>query len=163
RNQTKAWGLDPANAYALFAGNSAAHHAIVTKTHQQVMHKKVTDIGEVADLFLLSMIEFERGRAERKYLRPLNLDLKTLVAKQNPMNVGFVSGLVEKVFQESAGVRAIVAGFDEGGPHIYHIDPQRQVTCDDDAGYCAIGTGRKLFERQLFLAGYDRFWSAHEA
>jgi 20S proteasome alpha/beta subunit len=59
-------------------------------------------------------------------------------------------------------VEAIIAGFDSGGSHIYHIDDGGHVRCLDNAGFCVIGSGASLFNRHFKLSGYNRFWGLHD-
>src|SRR5262249_49700933 len=126
-----------------------------------VDRKKIVDVRKIARIYSEKLIAFGRERAERKHLAPLGLDLASFVKKQRSMHESFISDIVDRVRGESPNVEVIIAGFDSGGPHIYYVSDDGE-TCQDDAGFCAIGTGVDLFEGYFSLAGYDRFWPLHK-
>jgi hypothetical protein len=99
------------------------------------------------------MQAIKRRHAEDLYLAPLGLNTDMLNASE--MSDSLVSALVNQMqAYQGDEVEALIVGVDKGNATIYHIDTRGTVTCADDVGFAAIGSGAWHARSQLMQAGY---------
>jgi len=55
-------------------------------------------------------------------------------------------------------METIIAGMDETGPHIYSIDSDGVSSCNDSAGFAAIGIGARHAESQFMFQHFAPHW-----
>jgi hypothetical protein len=146
---------DQAKIVALGAGNYDSHAAIAERTHQAARAKGITDVGKIARLYAANYARLKRERAERLYLAPIGLDMRSFIAKQRVMLPSEVSRLSECLQDVKLKVETIIAGQDSSGLHIYTVNDNLEAVRHDHDGYCAVGSGSPQFEMQFMYSGYD--------
>lgn len=165
--ETKAWtkiyGLHPADAVVLVAGDVDNHASIVTETHEYVEKKHIKRIKSIARLYAENFAKHRKAIIQDLYFSPLGLSIDKFVTQQRKMNQDLVLELADKLLNEQVGVEAIIAGIDLGGAHIYHVGDPGHEKCFDASGFHAIGGGAIQFTTQMMLMGYDRFWQLPES
>src|SRR5262249_19479336 len=121
RHHTKIFGLSPARAVCLGAGNVNTAFSISTSTHKQVIASSISEIEQIAQLYADNFSLLKQKRSERLYLSPLGLTIKSFARRQQELSSNLVSELARKIQREELGVTAIICGTDETGPHVYSV------------------------------------------
>ncbi len=143
----------------LTAGDSGMHSEIFQEV-SPIVNKKLKQlhhcsIKEVALLYNKHYNLIRSSRAEMAVLQPLGLSLSDYIKQQKQMNDEFVTLLSRQIQGFPVpDIRAIIAGHDYTGSHIYVVNGV-DMTCADDVGFTAIGIGAKHAESQFMLAGHS--------
>jgi hypothetical protein len=169
-NHTKIFGLSPAKAVYLGAGDTSVNFAVFTATHKEVIAANVGNVAEISGLCARECTSFRRLRAERSHLAPFGLDMESFVSRQAELVPELALDIAQRVRSETLDVETIVAGMDSDGPHIYSIgefnDLGEEVfyeTCHDGSGFWAVGSGARQFETLFMSSGYDTTWRLPDA
>jgi hypothetical protein len=142
----------------LIAGDYSLHSEAIKATQYELAKRASVSPHDVALMYGRTIQAIKRRHAEDIILAPLGLNTDLL----NEMGGGAADRLITQM-QECQGesVEAIVLGMQEGlnGKHdatIYHIDTRGSVTCADDVGFAAIGSGAWHANSQFMQAGYTK-------
>ena len=97
---------------------------------------------EVATYYGRAIQALKLKEAEDLYLAPLGLNSDSFVAQQKDMAAHFVTHLTEQM-QAYRGeeLDALVIGPQEDIVSVYGVDTKGMITCHDDVGFAAIGSG----------------------
>jgi hypothetical protein len=156
---------------ALGAGDSADEHEICARTFQKAFAAGLEGVTGIAQLFAETYRDYRREVYEREMLAPYGLTFESFNAQQRTLAPEFVTrtqsllrGTLLPISGREFGCSTIVAGLDEaeaqgGGKtyeaHLYVIRDPGQVTCEDTAGFAAVGSGARHAESFLMLDGYS--------
>jgi ATP-dependent protease HslVU (ClpYQ) peptidase subunit len=151
-NQTKA-GRMTKRTSVLISGDYALHSEALKKSVADLERNPNATPFDVALVYGRHLQAIKRRHAEDLYLAPLGLNTDMLNASE--MSDSLVSALVNQM-QNYRGeeVEALIVGVDKGNATIYHVDTRGTVTCADDVGFAAIGSGAWHARSQLMQAGY---------
>jgi hypothetical protein len=160
---TKIYGFQcdsakPTKAVLLGAGDSSVNFTLFTRTHRQVIQSQIPDVEEIADLHAKEMSRYRLECAERLYLAPLGLDVRSFLSRQQKLVPELALDIAQRLRDHNLGVEDIIAGIDQTGPHIYSIDDNCVVNCHDGSGFWAAGSGCRQFETLFMASGYDTTW-----
>lgn len=141
----------------LIAGDYAYHSAAIAATYTQA--GKNASPENIATIYGQALQVVKRKEAEDLYLAPLGLNTDTFIAQQREMSDSFVATLREQMQNHrSEDVGAIVIGGQTYGENravrIFEVNTQGIVSCHDDVGFSAIGSGAWHAKSRLMQAGY---------
>jgi 20S proteasome alpha/beta subunit len=142
----------------LVAGDYAIHSHAVKKTMETV--DAAASPYQIAQFYGHQIQLLRRQEAEAVYLAPLGLNTDTFLAQQRELSEAFVTTITEQMQRHRAPeVEALVIGSSEGLtgiPYVqlYHIDTNGIVSCCDDVGFAAIGSGAWHAKSNLMQNGY---------
>lgn len=152
-NQTKTAQITP-NTVILIAGDYALHSEAIKETLVNV-GDRIPKPSDVALRYGRAIQAIKRRHAEDIYLAPLGLNTDLLSAQHGEMSDALASTLVAQMQNyQGEDVEALVVGSDRGNAEIYHVDNKGTVTCANDVGFAAIGSGAWHARSQLMQAGY---------
>jgi len=142
----------------MIAGDYAIHSQAVKKTMQ--MADAAAPPERVAHIYGQQIQILKRQEAEAIYLAPLGLNIDTFMAQQKELSEYFVTTITEQLQRHRApDVEALVIGSSVGFagiPYVqlYHVDTNGIVSCCDDVGFAAIGSGAWHAKSNLMQNGY---------
>jgi hypothetical protein len=146
----------------LIAGDCTLHSEAIKKVQHGFRGREGVLPIDAALTYGRTIQDIKRRRAEDIYLAPLGLNADLLNAQQKEMSATMVSTLIEQM-QNYLGedVEGLVVGMEVGmqgeiRASIYHIDTRGSVTCADDVGFAAIGSGAWHARSQLMQARYTK-------
>jgi len=154
------------HSVALISGNGLAQATIATEAQKTLLAKKLTRIDEIARVYANESATHRSRAASDAILAPLGLDLDTFLARQQSMSPQLVLQLVRQLqeYEFSGGLgRAIVAGADDRGGHLYVVSEPGIETRMDSIGFVATGIGQRHAESQFMFAGYTWRWDFAQA
>jgi 20S proteasome alpha/beta subunit len=140
------------------AGDFGTHSEAVKDTYRNITPTHLPE--NIAKIYAQSLQKIRRREAEDLYLAPLGLNTDTFLVQQKDMSDRVVSTLVEQL-QNHRGqeVEALIAGTEviRGIPsmRLFSIDTHGVVTCCDDVGFAAIGSGGWHARSSLMQARYS--------
>lgn len=153
-NQTKVANFSR-NVMLLISGDYALHSEAIKTTMKDLAGRQNVLPRDVALMYGRAMQAIKRRHAEDIYLAPIGLNTDTLFAQQKEMSDSLTSALINQL-QDYRGeeVEALVVGVEPMGAAIFHVDTRGTVTCADDVGFAAIGSGAWHARSQLMQVGY---------
>jgi len=151
------------------AGDTATQTEILYQIQADVTKRIISDptnwwpVKDVAELYVRYYKETKLKRAENAILAPLGLDRVSFLARQAQMADHLVTDLAKELINfDDLDVEAIVTGIDPTGPHIYVVE-DGYLSCEDTAGFAAIGVGYWHANSELMAQGYTKFRQLPEA
>lgn len=156
-NQTKVAEMTR-HTLLLIAGDYSLHTEAIRSTKIELLNRPEASPNDIALIYGRTIQAIKRRQAEDTYLAPLGLNNDLLMAQQKEMSDYIVEKLVAQM-QNYRGedVEALVVGVDDkrdGNGAIYHVDNFGSVSCADDIGFAAIGSGAWHARSQLMVTGY---------
>ena len=149
------------HSVALISGNAPVQASIATAAQTTILATKITNLEEIARLYATEFAAHRRKLASDEILAPLGLTTDLFLAQQQSMKPELVTALATQLqrYQVQGGMgRAIVAGADEKGGHIYVISEPGIETCMDSIGFVATGIGQRHAESQFMFEQYIKTW-----
>ena len=146
----------------LIAGDYTLHSEAIKKVQHGFRGKEGVLPIDAALTYGRTIQDIKRRRAEDIYLAPLGLNTDLLNAQQKEMSATMASTLIEQMQNyQGEDVESLVVGVEAGlqgetRASIYHIDTRGSVTCADDVGFAAIGSGAWHARSQLMQARYTK-------
>lgn len=153
---------------ALTAGDSSLQVEILQHVFYEV-HARIKAepdnwwrVEEVANLYISHYDRIKRQRASSAILGPLGLDSATFLKQQAIMSSDLVASIARDLQNfDMPAVQTIFTGVDHNGSHIFvstncNAENVCQLSCSDNAGFAAIGSGSRHALSQFMLAGYHR-------
>jgi hypothetical protein len=147
----------------LISGDYSLHSEAIKTTQHALQSRPDATPGDIALMYGRAMQAIKQRHAEDIFLAPLGLNTDLLAAQQNELSPSTVDRLLAQMQQyEGEVVEALIVGIEKkvgtetGGGTIYHVDSRGSVTCADDVGFAAIGSGAWHANSQLMQAGYTR-------
>ena len=111
--------------------------------------------ANIALIYGQAIQAIKRRHAEDLFLSPLGLNTDTFLAQQRDLSEGFVDRLAGQLQDfKGSDVEALLVGGDGENAHIWEIDRGGVVTCLDDIGFGAIGSGSWHARSRLMQLGY---------
>jgi hypothetical protein len=149
-------------ALLLIAGDYSLHSEAIKTTQHQIKNRPDASPHDIALIYGRVLQGIKRRQAEDIFLAPLGLNTDLLNAQQNEMSDVVVDRLVTQMQKfEGEVVEALIVGMETNiygklDATIYHIDTRGSVSCADDVGFAAIGSGAWHANSQLMQAGYSK-------
>ena len=153
---------------ALGAGDSSDELEICRRALARVQAAGLTEVQEIAESFAETYRTFRQEVFERELLSPYKLTLDEFNLNQRALTPEFAERIQRLVrdrylpmSDRDFGCSTIIAGVDASGPHLYVVRDPGQVSCEDSAGFAAVGSGARHAETYLMLDGYSpdtEFW-----
>jgi 20S proteasome alpha/beta subunit len=147
----------------LIAGDYSLHSEAIKSAIRELESRPNATPHQVALIYGRAMQAIKRRHAEDIYLAPLGLNTDLLIAQQKEMSESMSDRLITEMQRyEGEDVEALIVGIEQGRvkgeqrASIYHVDTHGSVTCADDVGFAAIGSGAWHARSQLMQAGYTK-------
>jgi len=139
----------------VIAGDYSMHTLALKKTVAHFAESEMATAEQVAIFYGRAIQALKLKEAEDLYLAPLGLNSDSFISQQNDMAPHFVSHLTEQL-QAYRGeeMEALVIGNQNSIVAIYGVDTKGMVTCHDDVGFAAIGSGAWHAKSRLMQFGY---------
>jgi len=152
--QTKHAHITP-NILLVIAGDYSTHSRAIKKITEHFQIIPSASPESVAIFYGRSIQELKLKEAEDLYLAPLGLNSDSFLAQQKDMAPHFVSLLTEQM-QAYRGeeIDALVVGSERGAVAIYAVDTKGMISCHDDVGFAAIGSGSWHAKSRLMQFGH---------
>jgi 20S proteasome alpha/beta subunit len=141
----------------MVAGDFTAHSQLVLMASEKIKSRGLTRISELAEAYAEAFREYRARQASAVYLEPIGLNLDTFISRQSDMNSDLVFRLYDTISNYRVDAEAIIAGYDTAA-HIYMVDQTGLVTCHDEIGFAAIGTGYSHAKFQFMSGQYASWW-----
>jgi hypothetical protein len=142
----------------LIAGDYSLHSEAIQTTQHELIKRPHASPHDIALIYGRTIQSIKRRHAEDIILAPLGLNTDIL----NEMSGGNADRLITQM-QEYRGevVEAVILGMENNldkklDASIYHIDTRGSVTCANDVGFAAIGSGAWHANSQLMQSGYTK-------
>lgn len=162
--QTKIVNLTSSIA-ALVAGDASFQADILFKVQADVNeHIKASPtvwltVEQASQMYVRHYNAVRFKRAESAILAPLGMDGASFINNQQRMSTQLVDKLAAELLNfDLPEAATIFAGVDSGGAHIY-TSHKGVVSCNDVAGFSAIGAGAWHADSQLMFAAHTK-WNA---
>jgi 20S proteasome alpha/beta subunit len=160
--QTKIINLT-SSIVALISGDASFQVEVLYKVRDEVEARVKAQpttwlrVEEVAQIYIKHWSSIRRNRAETQVLTPLGLDSGSFISGQQLMSPQLVDKLAAELLNyEVPDATTIFAGVDDIGAHVYTTRGGR-MSCDDAAGFSAIGAGAWHADSQLMFGGHTKF------
>jgi 20S proteasome alpha/beta subunit len=152
--QTKVAQITP-RIVLVIAGDYSLHSQAIKATMQHFQSNANASPKNVATYYGTQIQTIKAREAESLYLAPLGLNSDTFLAQQREMAEHLATTLTEQM-QSYRGedVEALIIG--SGGDYVqlYGVDTKGIVSCFDDVGFAAIGSGAWHARSRLMQARY---------
>jgi 20S proteasome alpha/beta subunit len=143
---------------AMIAGDSSLQLHLIqqvqTEIRKQIQEKpnEWISISHAAITYHTAYKNEQKRRAQAALLTPLGLDENGFLTRQQQMSDSLVKQLAAEIISfDMPQIETIIAGVDASGPHIYTIT-NHGITCNDAAGFAAIGVGYWHANSQFMFA-----------
>jgi hypothetical protein len=119
-------------------------------------------VEDVANLYVKHYDRIKRQRAVSAILAPLNLDSDKFLEQQSVMSADLVASITRDLQSfDMPQVITIFVGVDTIASHMFitsNCNPENvcRITCSDNTGFAAIGSGSRHALSQFMLVGYHR-------
>jgi hypothetical protein len=145
------------SSVALIFGDIPAQAEVATTVQRELEGQGNRSVTEIASLYASYLGGHRHRLAAAAFLAPLGLTGDTFLARQATMNTELVCRVAGQMqnFQVDGG--AIIAGTDERGAHLYHVD-QKGARCVDSIGFATAGAGDRHAASEFMVARYTRDW-----
>jgi len=152
--QTKTAQITP-HTLLVIAGDYSLHSQALKATFVNFREDRTASPEDIARFYARKIQEIKTREAEDLYLAPLGLNTDTFLAQQKEMAPHLASHLTEQM-QSYRGeeVDALVIGSSGDYVQLYGIDSKGIISCFDDVGFAAIGSGAWHAKSRLMQAGY---------
>ena len=141
-NQLKCCYMTP-RVLVLIAGDFPTHSEAISMVQRALIGGgPELDVSFIASLYSDALMAVQTREAARKILTPLGLTLESFTNRQNELGPNQVAELTHQL-QKFRGpeTATIIVGSDDVRSHIYMIDEQGTLSCQNDVGFAAIGLG----------------------
>jgi 20S proteasome alpha/beta subunit len=160
--QTKSERL-ASQTLALLAGDMTFHAAVIPRVKERITaelqeHPHNIDVSRIAELYAEEYGLRRRVLAEQAVLIPRGLSFDRFASRQGQMAHYQVASIDADLVTYYIGARALIAGIDSTGGHIFMVDNPGVCTSFDVPGFACIGSGEPLARTQFMVHGYNRFW-----
>jgi 20S proteasome alpha/beta subunit len=164
--------------YAFSSGDASDSLFIGRRAKAKIAVADAQSVEQAAECYAEAYREFRLEVFERELLTPIGLTLAEYNAQQrdfDPQVVARIDRFLRDDFLpmsgRSFGGSTIIAGVDVvSGPipgfisaHIYLITDPGQITCHDEIGFVAVGSGAAQAEAYLMSDSYSQFKTFNEA
>jgi 20S proteasome alpha/beta subunit len=141
----------------VIAGDYSLHSEAVKRTINHFRARQSASPLDVSVYYGRVIQQLKLKEAEDIFLAPLGLNSDSFLAQQKDMAPHFVSHLTEQLqgYRAEEDVEALVTGGHEARMHMYFIDGRGSVSCLDDLGFGAIGSGSWHARSRLMQVGYS--------
>jgi hypothetical protein len=144
-----------ASSVVLIAGDYSVHSQAVIEARKVLAGAASSAVYDIAKIYGHCIQRIKLQIAENHVLAPLGLNTDSFIAQQRELAPELVERLsVQLQHHGGEPVEAIVAGVDNGSPHLYYVDNQGTPHCFDDVGFAAIGVGAWHARSRLMQFGY---------
>lgn len=142
----------------MFAGDAALHsevtQAVQARVAEQIRINPADwlEVGAVAEMIVAERNAVKLRRAEAAVLQPLGLTAQSFLNGHHGLGSDLTKAIATDLVQYQLPATSwIVCGVDEGGAHLYAVY-DGHLTCQDQIGFAAIGSGARHAESQFMLA-----------
>lgn len=142
----------------LVSGNATIHSEAISRIQRQLKAVPESDPSVIAELYAAFIRDIKYRYAVQTYLSPIGLDHESFYAKIKDFSPALAQSLLDQLQNygpESQETEAIVIGVLEGQTHIYLVDRESKVSCQNDVGFAAIGSGSWHAKSHLMRARYS--------
>jgi hypothetical protein len=141
-------------AMVLIAGDYPTHSEALQQTQRTIASTSEDDPATIAEIYASSIRGIKFRHACNLYLSPVGLTSEIFTSKSDISN-DFLVSLANQV-QSYVGqpTEAIVVAADDVTTHLYLVDSDSKVSCQDDVGFVAIGIGAWHAKSLLMQAKY---------
>lgn len=144
----------------LVAGDYPPHSEAILKTRRRLAADPSASVEEIAEIYGSCIRDFKKRFAAQTYLAPFGLDEKTFVENASKLPANIANELAEKLLNfDEVDCSAIVVGSDGEHCHLYLVDEDGRVSCQDDVGFISIGIGASHANSQFMSARYTNQWT----
>ena len=160
--QTKVFNLT-SSIVAMVAGDASFQMGVLGKVQDEV-NARVSDnppdwlaVEEVGQIYMRHYHAVRLKMAENAILAPLGLESNSFVANQRKMSSQLVDKLAKELLNFAPPETAtIICGVDKKGAHIF-TTRGGNLSCEDAAGFSAIGAGAWHADSQLMFAEHTKW------
>jgi hypothetical protein len=157
-------------AIILIAGDYPTHTEALQQTGRTIANTSEDHPATIAEIYASSLRQVKFKHACDIYLGPLGLTSDVFLSNSGISNEIVISLANQVQSYSGQPTEAIVVAADDTATHLYLIDSDSKVTCQDDVGFVAIGIGSwhaksllmqaKYFNRTNFAAALSLAFSA---
>jgi hypothetical protein len=115
-------------------------------------------VEQVANMYSMSLITHKRQIIERTILQPVDLTWQTYIHKYPNEIPSWFKERMKEIFEYIDPPQTIIAGIDIvrdnyeiGIPHLFLIDQNGRISCQDSIGFAAIGIGEGHAKSQFMF------------
>lgn len=130
------------NCIATTAGSALAYTPIFQDAEIEIDKQSVKDIGRIADITSKSYVKIRNQVLEEAVLGSVALDLKTFYERNKDLQPTLAANIFQAMQRYNHQLWIIIAGVDDSGGHIWHIENPGRKACFDNIGFHAIGSGQ---------------------
>lgn len=151
--------------FVMSAGNDMQHvPPILRRAGALLSDKDKPTVSEAVRAVEKAYVEHRLKIAQQCVLKPLNLDMRTLVQMLSSGDSETLREITDNLNALQFSVHLLAVGFDEyDNPHIFSILPPGQEGHYDDIGFWSVGSGSESAINNLFLRQYADSLSLPEA
>jgi hypothetical protein len=143
---------------AMFAGNDITSVGLILAEVDRLVAQDEDSVANVQRAFTVAFQSELRKKSENEILQPLGYTLqefKEMGLAQ--LGTEHFSRLLYQIQEQNLDVEFLVAGFDNGSPHIFTVTPPGTIADYTPVGFWAIGVGQtnalgSLFNSQSMFA-----------
>lgn len=162
-SQTKLANLTR-HTVALLAGDYDLNSEALKGTQISLRSRPNATPHDVALMYGTTLQAIRRRKAEDVILAPIGMNTDLLMAQQREMSDAIVDRLITQMQEYQGGTAsALIVGIQEGHATIYLVDSNGSVSCLDDAGFHAIGSGNWHANSFLMQSRYNKHVGFHWA
>lgn len=140
KGRTKAIEVTP-NCIATTAGSALAYTPIFQDAKIEIDRRSMKDIGQIAETTRKSYVKIRNQALEESILSSVGLDLKTFYERNKDLQPSLAANIFQGIQRYNHKLWIVIAGSDDSGGHIWHIENPGRKACFDNIGFHAIGSG----------------------
>jgi hypothetical protein len=141
-------------ALILIAGDYPTHSEALQKAQKIIAAASEDNPATIAEIYASSLRQVKFRHACDIYLAPLGLSSEIFLSTSGVSNELVVSLANQLQSYSGQPTEAIVVAADDAATHLYLVDSDSKVTCQDDVGFVAIGIGAWHAKSLLMQAKY---------
>lgn len=138
---TKALEITP-SCFAATSGSALAFTNILSKVKSHLRDNPTTDVEKISEIIRNFYITCRREKVEELILSPIGLDIQTYWQTNQSLQPSLAGLILNQMMEYHHQLWVMIAGVDESGAHLWHVENPGTRECLDTIGFHAVGSGQ---------------------
>jgi 20S proteasome alpha/beta subunit len=138
---TKALEITP-NCLAATAGSALAFIPVLRKAMLEITQGSIKDVSTIAERIRVSYVSYRNQKLEEEILSSVGLSLQSFYQSNQVLQPQLAASLFQAMQRYNYELWILIAGVDDLGGHLWHIENPGNKACLDNIGFHAVGSGQ---------------------
>ena len=129
------------NCVAATAGSALAFNPVFREACVGIEKDSVKNISKIADIVRRSYVNQRNLKLEEEILSSVGLSLQGYYQNNQMLQPQIAAALLQQMQRYNYQLWILIAGIDDHGGHLWHIENPGRKACFDNIGFHAVGSG----------------------